>query len=98
MKLVPAIIIGVALFLAPVLWVGLNYLLSEEDFQGSAVDSGARIEIEMLRQQVEDLQSRLKSMEGEVASLGSQVGRISAPNWPQSDRKDPRRVRPLLRP
>lgn len=75
MRYLPAIIIAVALLLAPVIWVGLNYLLSEEDFQGSAVDSGARIEIEMLRQQVEDLQGRTQSLEGEIAGLAAGIGR-----------------------
>ncbi len=69
MRFLPAIIIAVAVVLAPVVWLGLNYFLSEEDFQGSAVDSGARIEIEMLRQQVEDLQNRLGSLQNEVARL-----------------------------
>lgn len=69
MRFLPAIIIAVALVLAPVVWLGLSYFLSEEDFQGSAVDSGARIEIEMLRQQVEDLQNRLGALQSEVARL-----------------------------
>ena len=69
MRFLPAIIIAVALVLAPAIWVGLNYFLSEQDFQGSAIDSGARIEIEVLRQQVEDLQNRLSSMEGQVSRL-----------------------------
>jgi uncharacterized small protein (DUF1192 family) len=69
MRFLPAIIIAVAVVLAPVIWLGLNYFLSEEDFQGSAVDSGARIEIEMLRQQVEDLQNRLGALQNEVARL-----------------------------
>ncbi len=69
MRLLPAIIVAVAVILAPVLWVGLTWLLSEEDFQGSAVDSGARIEIEVLRQQVEDLQGRMETLENEVARL-----------------------------
>lgn len=87
MRLLPAILIAVALVLVPVLWVGLTYLLSEEDFQGSAVDSGARIEIEMLRQQVEDLQGRMKSMEGEVAGLSAGIGRQSTlvPNMDDED-------------
>lgn len=74
MRYLPAIIIAVAVVLAPVIWIGLSYMLSEEDFQGSAVDSGARIEIEMLRQQMEDLQERVKSLEGEVARLSSGIG------------------------
>jgi len=71
MRFLPSIIIAVAVVLAPVIWLGLSYFLSEEDFQGSAVDSGARIEIEMLRQQVEDLQNRLGDLQSEVARLPS---------------------------
>ncbi len=77
MRLLPAILIAVALLLAPAIWVGLSYLLSEEDFQGSAVDSGARIEIEMLRQQVEDLQERLGSTQAELARLAAGMGRAA---------------------
>lgn len=79
MRLVPALLIAFAIVLAPVIWIGLSYVLSEEDFQGSAVDSGARIEIEVLRQQVEDLQNRLKSLQSEVARLpqGGPVARLS---------------------
>ncbi|MFK7752228.1 MAG: M15 family metallopeptidase [Sedimentitalea sp.] len=69
MRLLPAILIAVAVVVAPVLWVGLNYLLSEEDFQGSAVDSGARIEIEMMRQQIEDLQGRVETLRTEIARM-----------------------------
>lgn len=69
MRFLPAIIIAVAVVLAPIVWISLSYFLSEEDFQGSAVDSGARIEIEMLRQQVEDLQTRLSTLQSEVARL-----------------------------
>jgi len=81
MRFLPAIIIAVAMVLAPVIWLSLSYFLSEEDFQGSAVDSGARIEIEMLRQQVEDLQNRLSALQSEVARLP-----IGGPGMaPQSD-------------
>lgn len=87
MRYLPAIIIAVALVVAPAIFVGLSYLLSEEDFQGSAVDSGARIEIEMLRQQVEDLQNRMKAQEGEIAGLAAGIGRQStlAPNADDED-------------
>ncbi|MDU9006176.1 M15 family metallopeptidase [Sedimentitalea todarodis] len=87
MRYLPAIIIAVALVVAPVIFVGLSYLLSEEDFQGSAVDSGARIEIEMLRQQVEDLQSRMKAQEGEIAGLAAGIGRQST-LVPNADAED----------
>ena len=69
MRFLPAIIVAVAVILTPVVWLGLSYFLSEEDFQGSAVDSGARIDIEKLRQQVEDLQTRLSALQNEVAGL-----------------------------
>lgn len=87
MRYLPAIIIAVALVVAPAIFVGLSYLLSEEDFQGSAVDSGARIEIEMLRQQVEDLQNRMKAQEGEIAGLAAGIGRQSTlvPNADDED-------------
>lgn len=84
MRTLPAIIIGVALLLAPAIWVGLSYLLSEEDFQGSAVDSGARIELEMIRQQVEDLQERLGALETEVARLPAGGG-ATVPRAPGDD-------------
>ncbi|MEP2659300.1 MAG: M15 family metallopeptidase [Sedimentitalea sp.] len=87
MRYLPAIIIAVALVVAPAIFVGLSFLLSEEDFQGSAVDSGARIEIEMLRQQVEDLQNRMKAQEGEIAGLAAGIGRQSTlvPNADDED-------------
>ncbi len=87
MRFLPAIIIAVALVLAPAIFLGLNYLLSEEDFQGSAVDSGARIEIEMLRQQIEDLQNRMKAQESQIAGLAAGMGRQNtlAPNPDDED-------------
>ncbi|MCB1365094.1 MAG: M15 family metallopeptidase [Rhodobacteraceae bacterium] len=69
MRYVPSIIIAVALLLAPAIWVGLSHLLSRGDFQGAAVDSSARIEIEMLRQQIEDLQARVEELRIELARL-----------------------------
>ena len=86
LRYLPAVIIAVALVLAPGIWFGLNYFLSEDDFQGSAVDSGARIEIEMLRQQVEDLQERLQSLQSEVAQLP--VGGPMQPQESDADAED----------
>ena len=86
LRYLPAVIIAVALVLAPGIWFGLNHFLSEDDFQGSAVDSGARIEIEMLRQQVEDLQERLQSLQSEVAQLP--VGGPMQPQESDADAED----------
>lgn len=71
-RLIPAIIIAVALLLTPIAWVVTRYALSgpgvEGDF-GSAVDSGARIDIEQMRYQIEDLQNRLGIVEQELSRL-----------------------------
>ncbi|OUS35078.1 hypothetical protein A9Q94_14025 [Rhodobacterales bacterium 56_14_T64] len=69
MRVIPAIIIAVALMLLPGIWFALKWTLSDEGFEGAAVDSTARIEIEMLRQQIEDLQGRLSELRSEVARL-----------------------------
>ncbi|AZV81010.1 M15 family peptidase (plasmid) [Parasedimentitalea marina] len=69
MRVLPAIILAVALMLLPVIWFSLKWALSDEGFEGAAVDSSARIEIEMLRQQIEDLQLRLTELKSEVARL-----------------------------
>lgn len=73
-RLIPAIILAAALLLTPVAWVVTRWALSgpgvEGDF-GSAVDSGARIDIEQLRYQIEDLQNRLGVVEEELSRLQS---------------------------
>jgi len=80
MRLLPAIVIAVAVLLAPVLWYVTPMLLgSEDDFGGPAVDSGARIDIEMLREQVEGLQAVIEQMRGDIARLQSGPMARSAP-------------------
>ena len=69
MRLVPAIILAVAIVLAPVLWFFLPKLVGEGGFDGPAVDSGARIEIEMMRGQLEDLQVQVEEMRGQLSGL-----------------------------
>ena len=75
--LIPAIIVGVCLVLAPVIWLvgsslmGSPVALIGTESGGAAVDSGARIDLEKLRQQVEDLQNRLTVVEQELSRLQS---------------------------
>lgn len=90
MRVLSAIIIAVALILAPVIWFGLNWLTFEEDdFQGSVVDSAARFEIEMLRQQVEDLQFRMGEMKTEMAGIAAGAGAMArAPLISDQDAED----------
>ncbi|QEW19737.1 hypothetical protein LA6_001927 [Marinibacterium anthonyi] len=85
MRLIPAIIIAVALILAPVIWVGMTYLLTgggqavEGGFGSSAVDSAARIELERMRQQLEDVQARLERLESELAAAVAGAQRAPVP-------------------
>ncbi|MEM9344824.1 MAG: M15 family metallopeptidase [Pseudomonadota bacterium] len=70
MRFVPAIIIGVAIMLTPVVWFVTSRLLTTGNVNiAPAVDSAARIELEMLRQQVETAQARIEAMERQMAGL-----------------------------
>ena len=74
MRLLPAIILAVAIVLTPVVWFTISFLSrpgADTPAGGAAVDSGARIEIEILRQQMEDLQLRLGTVEEELSRLQS---------------------------
>lgn len=70
---VPAVIVAAALLFTPVVWKVSGYVLNTATGTapegGSAVDSGARIDIEILRQQIEDMQLRLGTVEQELSRL-----------------------------
>ncbi|WP_114283926.1 M15 family metallopeptidase [Candidatus Halocynthiibacter alkanivorans] len=69
MRYLPAVIIAISLLLTPVVWYLAPIVISvEETFDGPAIDSGARIEIEMMRQQLESLQDKLASLETQLNS------------------------------
>lgn len=87
MKVLPAIIIAFALLAAPALWFGLSYLFKEQGYGSGAVDSEARIEIELLRQQVEDTQLKLDDLQKELSSLANQ-NRSVAPSANLQDEED----------
>ncbi len=79
-RLIPAIVIAVGVLFAPLVWVVSSSLigggsgggaLMTGSGEGGAVDSSARIDIEILRQQVEDLQQRLGLVEQELSRLQS---------------------------
>jgi hypothetical protein len=86
MRLLPAIILAVAILLAPVLWVVTPRLLGPGGggFEGPAIDSGARIEIEMLSQQVEELRAQMQAMREGVATLGQEVARRPTAQMPST--------------
>jgi hypothetical protein len=68
MRLLPSIILALAIVLAPVLWFVLQTVGDAGEGNGPpAVDSGARIEIEMLRQQIESLEQKVSELETRIA-------------------------------
>lgn len=69
MRLLPAVILSAAIVLAPVLWFVLQGLQQDpRSGDGApAIDSGARIEIEMMRQQIESLERKLEELETRIA-------------------------------
>ncbi len=74
MRTVPAIILGVAIILAPIIWYVFPIIVPiESDFEGPAIDSGARIEIEMLSQQVEDMRNQIEQLSLEISRSQSGV-------------------------
>ncbi|MDP5217095.1 M15 family metallopeptidase [Ruegeria sp. 2205SS24-7] len=76
MRIVPAIILAVAIILAPILWYVFPILVPmDENFEGPAIDSGARIEIEMLSQQIEDLRNKIDRMANELSQV--QIGGVT---------------------
>ncbi|MCR9108553.1 M15 family metallopeptidase [Marivita sp. XM-24bin2] len=77
MRLLPAVILAIAIILAPLIWLFVPRLMSSEEtgFAGTAIDSGARIEIEMLSQQVEDLQIRMEDLTKEMARVAAAASR-----------------------
>lgn len=94
MRLLPAVIIAVAIVLAPVLWFALPRMFNAEDGGGSAIDSGARIEIEMLNQRMDDLRNRIETLTEELRdresrnlaaeSDGSQLASLGSRSTPRT--------------
>lgn len=72
--IIPAIILAVAIILAPVLWFVMPRIMgTSSGGMGPAIDSQARIEIEILNQQVEDIRLRLEDIREGMSALGQEV-------------------------
>ncbi|KIN70336.1 Peptidase M15 4 domain containing protein [Sulfitobacter noctilucae] len=77
--IIPAIILAIAIILAPVLWYVLPMAFGQSrGGMGPAIDSQARIEIEILNQQVEDIRLRMEDIREGMAALGQEVRRRPA--------------------
>ncbi|KIN69980.1 Peptidase M15 4 domain containing protein [Sulfitobacter noctilucicola] len=74
MKLIPALILAFAIILAPILWFVVPMVIGQPGRgTGPAIDSQARIEIEILNQQVEDIRLRMEDIREGMAALGQEV-------------------------
>ena len=76
MRVVPLIVGAICLLMVPLIWLGLQSLQdpatqSEAASGGAAIDSGARIEIEALRQQIEALQGQIATMQEQMQQLAA---------------------------
>lgn len=76
MRAVPLVIAGIVLLSLPLVYLGVTRLVppSPEVEEGGAVDSGARIEIEQLRQQIEKMGLQIASLEADIEALNAGNG------------------------
>ena len=76
--LIPAIIVATALILMPIIWVVLSLAIAEDEVEGTTtVDSRARIDVELLRGQVESLSTKIDDLQSQIAGL-QRLGTTSA--------------------
>lgn len=71
MRLLPAIIIAAAILSATVLWLVASYLFVGDIPEGGAVDSQARIDLEMMRGQLDDMQIKVDALDTRIAGIGT---------------------------
>lgn len=80
MRFLPAALIAVAILLTPLVYLGGQMALVPPSSSaggggggGGGIDSGARIDIELLREEVEGLRGALAAMEGKLAAIQDQL-------------------------
>ncbi|WP_425093559.1 M15 family metallopeptidase [Tropicimonas sp. S265A] len=80
MRWLPAIILAVAILLAPVVWhLSRSFLVDTSVAPGtSAVDSGARIDIELMRGELAALRAENEQMRADIAALSDQIAAVVA--------------------
>lgn len=75
MRIIPVIILAIVLLSAPLIWLAVSSTVDTDGFGSeSSIDSGARIEIERLRQQVEALQGQIETLNKSVQNIGNNFG------------------------
>jgi hypothetical protein len=76
----------VAIILAPIIWYVFPLVVPlDENFEGPAIDSGARIEIEMLSQQLDDMREQVERLSLEVSRTQNGAGIVPQDNSAADD-------------
>ena len=81
MRVVPFIILAIVLLAIPLLWLIIQSVMGTDDFgdgTSSSIDSGARIEIEMLRQKVDALQGQIEGLTETVQELAARPSQMQS--------------------
>ena len=81
MKVIPAIIIAAAILIAALLFVFVPPLLNSAGLPavgGGAVDSSARIDLELLRGEVEAIKASNLALSDQISSLSNQISTLQA--------------------
>jgi len=79
MRLVPVILVAIAVLATPLVWLGVRALLPEPQEAGPAVDSGARLQIDELRLQIEGLQEQIMALTSAIDGIGAGSGEAQDP-------------------
>lgn len=77
--MVSLILVVILLLAAPLVWLGVRGMLPEAEEAAPAVDSGARIEIEALRQQLTGLQEQIAALQTAIDGIGAGSGETQDP-------------------
>ena len=93
MKAVHIILGAIALLALPLVILAVGYAVQPEEFEvdasGPGIDSGARIEIERLRQQIQALQGQLTEMQEQMQEIANRPVAIPQSSVSQTDDTNP---------
>ena len=93
MKAVHIILGAIALLALPLVILAVVYAVQPEEFEvdasGPGIDSGARIEIERLRQQIQALQGQLTEMQEQMQEIANRPVAIPQSSVSQTDDTNP---------
>ncbi len=80
MKLIPAIVVAVAIIIAALIYVFVPMLMSGAGVPigGGSVDSAARIELELMRGEVEDIKAANVEMADQLNTIAGQIAMLQA--------------------